>query len=565
MVAPGAYPTDQGQPPKASGATPQTAPKPFTRRQRRRTIGHMTTTLNGGSQPTTNVSSILSRSAADLPTKVAIIAGDQELDYASLDTFARMFAGALGDLGVAPGEHVALVLPNVPQFSVAYFGCHYAGNPVVPLNVQLTADELAYHLADSESVAVVTWDLFLPAVSEAAARTAGVRHILVAKADLADLSAPEGVVNLTAAVATATPVEHAHPTTAGDTAVVLYTSGTTGRAKGAELTHANLLANAQVPRKLVGLGADTVALVALPLFHAFGMTVMHNAVLAVGGTLVLQPRFSPGGAAELIERHRVTFFGGVPTMYMALLDDGATAGRDLDTLRWCVSGGAPLPSAVLGAFEERFGVCLLEGYGLSETSPVASFTVPDRSRTPGSIGYPVPGVELALVDDEGGFVTTPGARGEICVRGDNVMKGYWRNPDATAEAIVDGWFRTGDIGVFDVDGAYRIVDRKKDLIIRGGYNVYPREIEELLHRHPGIAQAAVVGVPDARYGEEVMAVVVLKPGVTDSPKDILAWCGTRLAGYKRPHIVEVRESLPLGPTGKVLKHALRAAGRSQAA
>ncbi|MDQ3642489.1 MAG: AMP-binding protein, partial [Actinomycetota bacterium] len=226
---------------------------------------------------------------------------------------------------------------------------------------------------------------------------------------------------------------------------------------------------------------------------------------------------------------------------------------------------APLPAAVLGAFEERFGVCLLEGYGLSETSPVASFTVPDRPRTPGSIGYPVPGVELALVDDDGRFVTTPGTRGEICVRGDNVMKGYWRNPDATAEAIVDGWFRTGDIGEFDADGAYRIVDRKKDLIIRGGYNVYPREIEEVLHRHPAVAQAAVVGVPDARYGEEVMAVVVLKPGATDGPKDIVAWCRTRLAGYKRPHIVEVRDSLPLGPTGKVLKQALRASARSQAA
>ncbi len=285
---------------------------------------------------TTNLSSILSRSAAASPTKVAIVAGDQELDYATLDTFARMFAGALRGVGLAPGEHVALVLPNVPQFSVAYFGCHYAGNPVVPLNVLLTADELAYHLADSEAVAVVTWDLFLPTVSEAVAQTPGVRRVFVAKADLSDVSAPEGVESLTAVVSAARPVDGPHPTTAGDTAVVLYTSGTTGRAKGAELTHANLLANAEVPRQLVGLGADTVALVALPLFHAFGMTVMHNAVLAVGGTLVLQPRFSAGGAAELIERHRVTFFGGVPTMYVALL---TTAPRSSATSR--ASSGAP--------------------------------------------------------------------------------------------------------------------------------------------------------------------------------------------------------------------------------
>ena len=519
----------------------------------------------------TNLSSILSQSAATSPTKTAIVAGDTEVDYATLDLFARMFAGALRDLGVAPGEHVALLLPNVPQFTVAYFGCHYAGNPVVPLNVLLTAEELAYHLEDSQAAAVVTWDLFLPAVQAAATLSrppgaaatlsrppgaaAGRRTVIVAKADLADLSAPAGTHNLTALIAAATPVTAAHPTEDDDTAVILYTSGTTGRAKGAELTHANLLANAKVPQQLVGLGAETVALVALPLFHAFGMTVMHNAVLAVGGTLVLQPRFSPGDAAALIARHRVSFFGGVPTMYVALLQQDA----DLSTVKWCVSGGAPMPAEVMAAFEDRFGVTLLEGYGLSETSPVASFTVPELPRTAGSIGYAVPGVELALLGDDGGFITTPGERGEICVRGNNVMKGYWRNPAATAEAIVDGWFRTGDIGVFDVHGAYRIVDRKKDLIIRGGYNVYPREVEEVLYRHPAVAQAAVVGVPHARYGEDVKAVVTLKPGAGATPEEIVAWAGEHLASYKRPRIVEIRDTLPVGPTGKVLKAALREA------
>jgi len=475
-----------------------------------------------------NLASILTNSAAATPTKTAVIAGDTELDYATLDTLSRMFAGALRDLGVQPGEHVALVLPNVPQFTVAYFGCHYAGNPVVPLNVMLTAEELAYHLTDSEAVAVVVWDSFRPVVEAAAAGIPTVRHIL--SPDIAR---------------TGRPLAETHPTTEDDTAVVLYTSGTTGRAKGAELTHANLLANAAVPQKLVGLGCDTVALVALPLFHAFGMTVMHNAVLAVGGTIVLQPRFTPGGAAELIERHRVTFFGGVPTMYLALLHDSAD--HNLETLTWCVSGGAPMPATVMAEFEARFGVTLLEGYGLSETSPVVSFTVPDRPRTPGSIGYPVPGVDMALID------------GEICVRGDNVMKGYWRNPAATAEAIVDGWFHTGDIGEVDEHGAYRIVDRKKDLIIRGGYNVYPREIEEVLHRHPAIAQAAVVGVPDARYGEDVKAVITLRPDTTLTAAELLAWCGDKLAAYKRPRQVEIRDSLPLGPTGKVLKQALKAA------
>ncbi len=488
---------------------------------------------------TTNLSSILSRSAGSFPSKTAVVAGDAELDYATLDLFARMFAGALRDLGVRPGQHVALVLPNVPQFTVAYFGCHYAGNPVVPLNVLLTADELAYHLDDSDAAAVVTWDLFLPTVRQAA----GERAVIVAKADLGDLSAPEGVHNLTAIVGAAQPIEAPHPTAADDTAVVLYTSGTTGRPKGAELTHANLLANARVPEQLVGLGPDTVALVALPLFHAFGMTVMHNAVLAVGGTVVLQPRFSPGGAADLVERHGVTFFGGVPTMFVALLHHEAA---DLSTLRWCVSGGAPMPAAVMSAFESRFGVTLLEGYGLSETSPVVSFTVPDRPRTPGSIGYPVPGVEMALAED-----------GEILVRGHNVMKGYWRNPDATAAAIVDGWFHTGDIGAVDQHGAYRIVDRKKDLIIRGGYNVYPREIEEVLHCHPAVAQAAVVGVPDPRYGEEVKAVVVLKPGTEATEADIIDEARKHLASYQKPRSVDFVPQLPKAPTGKILKRELR--------
>jgi long-chain acyl-CoA synthetase len=514
---------------------------------------------------TTNLASILARSAETTPTKTALVAGDTELDYATLDTFARMFAGALRDLGVRPGEHVALVLPNVPQFTVAYFGCHYAGNPVVPLNPLLTADELAYHLEDSRTAAVVAWELFLPDVQAATSRVSTVRRVIVARADVGDRSAPEGVDNLTAVVAGAPPVDRAHPVADDTTAVVLYTSGTTGRPKGAELTHANLLANARVPEQLVGLGAGTVALVALPLFHAFGMTVMHNAVLAVGGTLVLQPRFDPAGAAALVERHGVTFFGGVPTMYLAMLHDGAVGDGALSTLRWCVSGGAPMPAETMAAFESRFGVTVLEGYGLSETSPVVSFTVPDRPRTPGSIGYPVPGVEVVLRDDDGRTVATPGAPGEIWVRGDNVMKGYWRDAEATAEVLVNGWFRTGDIGVVDVHGAYRIVDRKKDLVIRGGYNVYPREVEEVLHRHPAVAQAAVVGVPHPRYGEDVKAVVVLKPGASVTPAEIVAWCRTSLASYKRPHAVEVRDSLPLGPTGKVLKRALRDAAAADAA
>jgi long-chain acyl-CoA synthetase len=500
---------------------------------------------------------VLADSAARHPAHPALIAGDTTVHYAGLDILARMFAGALGGLGglgVRPGEHVALLLPNVPQFSVAYFGAHYAGTPVVPLNVLLTADELAYHLEDSQAAVVVVWESFLGPLQEALARPGAgtVRHVIVARADQADLSAPDGCHNLTALVSRATPVAAPHPTTA----VVLYTSGTTGRPKGAELTHANLLHNARGAAALVDLGPDTVALVTLPLFHAFGMTVMHNAVLSAGGALVLLPRFHPQTALRLMHHHRVTLFGGVPTMFVALLE-AATADDDLSALRWCISGGAPMPAPVMSAFEARFGVTVLEGYGLSETSPVVSFTVPDRPRTPGSIGYPLPGVDVRLVDDGGGLVITPDTAGEVQVHGPNVMKGYWRNPAATAEAVVDGWLRTGDIGMTDVHGALRIVDRKKDLIIRGGYNVYPREVEGVLHLHPAVAMAAVVGVPDSRQGEEVKAVVTLKPGTTATPNEIKAFCRSHLAAYKYPRVVEVRDTLPLGPTGKVLKTALR--------
>ncbi|HEX8771390.1 MAG TPA: long-chain fatty acid--CoA ligase [Acidimicrobiales bacterium] len=507
---------------------------------------------------TTNLASILTKSADRYADRPAVVLGDQSIDYATLDAYARHFAGALGALGISPGEHVALVLPNVPQFTVAYFGCHYAGTPVVPLNVLLTADELAYHFENSEAVAVVTWESCLGAVGDAMERVGSVRNIIVANADATDLATPTRGHNLTTLVMTSPPVTEAHPTEPDDTAVILYTSGTTGRPKGAELTHANLLANAGVASRLAPLDQTTVALVTLPLFHAFGMTVMQNAVLNVGGSLVLLPRFDAAAALELMARHGVTLFGGVPTMYLSLLDEAKTTPTFVaSSLRWCVSGGAPMVADVMAQFEDHFGVCLLEGYGLSEMSPVVSFTVPDRPRTPGTIGYPVPGVEMRLVDDQGAVVTRPGDLGEICVKGPNLMKGYWRNSAATGEAVVDGWFHTGDIGVVDIEGAYRIVDRKKDMVIRAGYNVYPREIEEVLHLHPAVAQAAVVGVPHPRYGEEVKAVVILKQGSVVTVTEIVEWCRERLAAYKYPRIVEVRESLPLGATGKVLKHALK--------
>ncbi len=308
--------------------------------------------------------------------------------------------------------------------------------------------------------------------------------------------------------------------------------------------------------RLIPIGPEDVALATLPLFHSFGQTCIQNACIAVGGSFTLLPRFDPQQAFEVLERDGVTLFAGVPTMYFALLHHPDDRDYDLSALRWCMAGGAPMPVEVMKAFEARFDVEILEGYGLSETSPVASFNVPGRPRKPGSIGYPVWGVELCILDDEDRPVAD-GESGEICIRGHNVMKGYLRRPEATKEALRGGWFHTGDIGIRDTDGAYTIVDRKKDMILRGGFNVYPREVEEVLYGHEAIIEAAVLGVPHERLGEEVKAVVVVAPDAGLSAQDLIAWCKERLAAYKYPRIVEFAESLPKGPTGKILKRELR--------
>jgi long-chain acyl-CoA synthetase len=504
-----------------------------------------------------NLATLLRESAKAHPAKPAIHVGEVTLSYGALDDLAQRFAAGLRRLGVHPGQHVALLLPNVPQFTIAYFGCHYAGNPVVPLNVLLTADEIAYHLADSDAVALVAWEGFYDAAHGGFARVDACAHLIVAKADRADLTAPPGAHNLVELVA-GPPIGDLHPTNPDDTAVILYTSGTTGKAKGAELSHFNLFFNAQwLTRQPMPVPlSEAVVMVVLPLFHSFGQTVMQNSTLLAGGTLVLMPRFEPVGAAQLIAKHRINVFAGVPTMYFALLHHPDVTPAMLATLGQCLSGGAAMPVEVMAAFDGKFGTDILEGYGLSETSPVASFN-PRGAKKAGSIGRPIWGVEFRLVDGEGQVVTEVDKPGEICIKGHNVMKGYYRRPDATAEAITDGWFRSGDVGTRDADGYYYIVDRKKDMIIRGGYNVYPREIEEVLYGHPAIAEVAVVGVAHDSLGEEVKAVVACKPGHTATADELIAYCKERLAAYKYPRIVELRDALPKGPTGKILKRELR--------
>ncbi len=505
-----------------------------------------------------NLATLLRSSAQRRPDHPCLILGDVTLSYGVVDAMARRFAGALQGLGLQKGQHVALLLPNVPHFSLAYWGAHYAGCPVVPLNVLLTAPEITYHLDDSDAVALVAWEGFEAQALEAVRHAETCKHLIVVRADRADTRAPEGAHNFSAIMATATPVDDLPDTNPDDTAVLLYTSGTTGKAKGAELTHFNMFYNADYSgTKLLPLDGDAVSLVTLPLFHSFGQTVMHNAVIARGGTLVLLPRFDATAALGLMARHRVTFFGGVPTMYFAMLHHPQADSFDLSALKLCVSGGAAMPVEVMRAFDAKYKVNILEGYGLSETSPVASFNVLDRPKKAGSVGLPLQGVEFRLLDTEGAVIHESGKPGEIAIKGHNVMKGYYKRPEATREVLQNGWFKTGDVAIRDDEGYYFIVDRSKDMIIRGGFNVYPREIEEVLYGHPAVGEVAVIGQKDERLGEEVVAVIAWKPGHQGDADELLAWCRERLASYKMPRVVRVMDSLPKGPTGKILKRELR--------
>jgi long-chain acyl-CoA synthetase len=507
-----------------------------------------------------NLATLLRESAKKNPNKTHIAIGDVQMPYSMTHGLAQKVGGALQGLGIKRGEHVALMLPNVPQFSLAYFGAHYAANPVVPLNVLLTPDEIAYHLDDSDSVALIVWEGFYEAARAGFDRVHTCRELIVVKQERTDLTAPAGAHNLTALAMAASPITDVPDTSPSDTAVILYTSGTTGKPKGAELTHFNLFFNAQYMSNMKDsplVMADAVVLVVLPLFHSFGQTVLQNSISLSGGTLVLLPRFDPLQAAQLIAKHKVNFFAGVPTMYFALLNHPEISDGMLASLEHCVSGGSAMPVEVMKSFDDRFGVNILEGYGLSETSPVASFNQFDRPKKPGSIGLPIWGCEFRLIDDAGTIIDATDTPGEICIKGHNVMNGYYKKPAATAESISDGWFKTGDIATRDSDGFYYIVDRKKDMIIRGGFNVYPREIEEVLYAHPAVAEAAVIGVPHESHGEEVKAVLALKANQQATAEDIIAYCKEHLAAYKYPRIVEFMDALPKGPTGKILKRELR--------
>lgn len=488
-----------------------------------------------------NLAENLVQSAAAGADQAAVKLDDIVVSYGALQAGASRVAGWLQSLGVEPGDRVALNMPNLPQFPVIYYGILWAGGVVVPMNPLFKDREVAYALNDSGAKAIFVWE--------------GMAEEAVAAADEVGIPCIQVGAGFTAEVGQHQPAELV-ARDEQDTAVILYTSGTTGSPKGAELSHRNISRNVEISVDLVEMARGDVVFGGLPLFHSFGQVVGMNAAVKAGATLTLLPRFEPGKALEVLQRDQVTIMEGVPTMYVALVQVPNAADFDTSALRVAVSGGASLPVEVLRGFESTYDCALLEGYGLSETSPVASFNHRDKERKPGSIGTPVAGVEFRLVDAQ--WTDVPeGEIGEIAIKGHNVMKGYLNKPEATASVMNDGWFRTGDLAKRDGEGYYFIVDRAKDMIIRGGYNVYPREIEEVIYEHPAVATAAVVGVPDDTHGEEVAAAVTLKPGASASEAEIQQFVKDRIAAYKYPRIVWITDVLPTGPTGKILKREIK--------
>lgn len=488
-----------------------------------------------------NLANNLVETAQQLGNRPAIRLDENTLNYSEFHQFAAAVAGDLHFRGIRPGDRVGIVLPNVPAFPIIFYGILMAGAVAVPINPLLKSREIAYYLEDS-GMAAIYGSQSRGSLVEEVARVKNIPALLVDDCgpSYADLSG--------------NPVEKPVERGRDDTAVILYTSGTTGSPKGAELTHSNMSSNATTTvETLINTGLTDVILGCLPLFHVFGLTCGLNASVRSGALLTLIPKFDAEAALRVLVRDRVTVLQGVPTMYSAMLNSPDGESADLSHLRCCIVGGAPMPVEVLKSFEQKFECEIYEGYGLSETAPIACFNQPGRLRKAGTIGIPVRGCALRLVGDDNQEIVAVNEPGEIQIRGENVMKGYWGRPAATAEAIHDGWFRTGDIATRDSDGYYSIVDRKKDLIIRGGYNIYPREVEEVLYEHPAVAEAAVVGIKHKYFGEQVGAAVALKPGVHAEPTEIIEFVRDRLAAYKYPRQVWFVPSLPKGPTGKILR------------
>ncbi len=490
------------------------------------------------------------------PGRPAFFIDDSVTRYAPLNRMANAWAHALREtLGVRPGEGVAILLPNGVHFVAAALGAFKAGAAVIPLNTFLTAPELRYIVADSGARVLVSGDGFAPAVRAFSGDIPSLRALVTV--GLEDLG---GDTRLHRELVRGAPADDPGlPVGREDLAVIIYTSGTTGRPKGAMLTHGNLLSNVAASGRAIRIGAKDRVAFFIPMFHSFTLTACILMPLSVGAGAIAPTRLkSLARFVRAMVFHRATIFIGIPHFYDMMAQRGIPWwARPLLRLRMCISGSAPLSAATLKEFERRIRVPLLEGYGLSETSPVVSINPLDGVRKPGTVGLPIPGVEVGIFSG-GGEPLPAGAAGEVAVRGPNVMRGYLNRPRETKETIRDGWLFTGDIGAIDGDGYLSILDRKKDMILFHGMNVYPREIEEVLYRHPGVAEAAVVGRRDKHRGEVPVAFVSLRGEGAGGAQGLVAWCRQWLAGYKIPHTIVILDRLPRNAAGKIVKEELKA-------
>ena len=523
------------------------------------------------SATTLNLASIVSHHARLTPRREAIIWNDIRLTYGQLDALSNRVANALVEMGIEYNDKVALCCPNVPYFPIVYYGIMKAGAVVVPLCVLFKPREIAYQLQDSDAKAVFVFEgtdelPLAQTVKEAFDQVPSCEHLIVMTREPAASSPLTGHKTLTQISFDRSEQFEIYPTRPDDTCSILYTSGTTGQPKGAELTHFNIYMNSaaafslHLPAIDFTTGEQMTCLITLPLFHTTGQTVQMNSSMYGGLRAVLLPKFDAAATLNAMAGEKVNFWIGVPTMYWAILKYVEETGFDTsaitENLKVPTSGGAPMPVELIEQFQKKFGLRVLEGYGLTETSPIACFNRFEKPSKPGTVGQPLMGIEIKCFDDDDRPVA-PGERGEVVIRGHNVMKGYYKRPKETADAFRNGWFHTGDIGTLDEDGYLAIVDRKKDMILRGGYNVYPRELEEVIITHPAVSLCAVIGVPDDRLGEEVKAFVVLRQGAELSESALIEWCKVQFAANKYPRYVEFRDQLPIGGTGKIFKRALR--------
>ncbi|WP_335870106.1 fatty acid--CoA ligase family protein [Bacillus sp. 2205SS5-2] len=508
-----------------------------------------------------NLSSRLEQTAKLQVDKPAFYFMDEATSYRELNGAVNKFANGLEQLGVQKGDHVALVLGNSPHFIIGMYAAMRLGATVIPVNPIYTPDEIGYILNNGDVKTVIMLDLLLPLVEKMHHLLPKVENFILCESgqkeaeDLSKLSSYNKLKTFTSLLGGGQPIFEGPELLDDDVAVILYTSGTTGKPKGAMLTHRNIYSNAKDVGEYLKMTEDDRVITTLPMFHVFCLTVVLNAPLISGATLIIIPKFSPAEIFRVANKYEATVFAGVPTMYNFLYQYEAGKPTDFSSLRISISGGSSLPIALLKNFEQKFNVMISEGYGLSEASPVTCFNPLNRPRKPGSIGTNILNMENKVVNELGDEVPV-GEAGELIVRGPSVMKGYYKMPEETTATIKDGWLFTGDVATRDEDGYFYIVDRKKDMIIVGGYNVYPREVEEILYAHESIVEAAVFGVPDPNFGEAVRCFVV-KKDASLTEEAVMKYCQEHLAKYKLPSSIDFIGELPKNTTGKILRRALK--------